>query len=93
MTTGSFRSANLVTQARPFLPLMFMASDPHTPSRQERRSARESSMDLMRIRASSNMRSLSCQLDLVVLHVGRAVLVRVVAVDLEMHAGDSWGYA
>ena len=27
----------LVRQARPFLPLMFIASEPHTPSRQERR--------------------------------------------------------
>ena len=56
--TGSFRSASRVMQARPFLPLMFIASEPHTPSRQERRSDRLSSTALMRIRASSNMRSL-----------------------------------
>ena len=44
-------------QASPFLPLMFIASEPHTPSRQERRSASESSTVLMRTSASSSMRS------------------------------------
>ena len=39
-STGSFSSASLVMQASPFLPLMFMASEPHTPSRQERRKAK-----------------------------------------------------
>jgi hypothetical protein len=39
-TTGSFRSRTRVVQARPFLPLMFIASEPHTPSRQDLRSDR-----------------------------------------------------
>src|SRR5258708_30589944 len=57
ITTGSLRSASFEMHARPFLPLMFIASDPHTPSRHERRSDRESSCSLMRISASSSMRS------------------------------------
>src|SRR2546423_2294618 len=38
-TTGSLSSFRLVMQASPFLPLMFIASEPHTPSRQERPNA------------------------------------------------------
>src|SRR5207248_5164812 len=34
-STGSFSDLILVVQASPFLPLMFIASDPHTPSRSE----------------------------------------------------------
>ena len=36
----------LVTQASPFLPLMFIASEPHTPSRQLRRNDSVSSLRL-----------------------------------------------
>ncbi len=43
--------------ASPFLPLMFIASEPHTPSRHERRNARVSSLTLMRTSASRSMRS------------------------------------
>jgi hypothetical protein len=44
--------------ARPFLPLMFIASDPHTPSRQLRRYETLSSKSpLMRISASSSILS------------------------------------
>ena len=73
----------LVRQARPFLPLMFMASDPQTPSRQERRNEMLGSTALSFISASSNMRSLPFQLHLNGLHVGLGVLVGVVAIDLE----------
>jgi hypothetical protein len=48
----------LVRQARPFLPLMFIASEPHTPSRQLRRKLSVGSMALSFISASSSMRSL-----------------------------------
>ncbi len=58
ITTGSLRSTSFVMHASWFLPLMFIASLPHTPSRHERRSASESSIVLMRTRASSSMRSL-----------------------------------
>src|SRR2546423_724323 len=37
MVTCAGRSAILVTQASPFLPLMLTASEPQTPSRHERR--------------------------------------------------------
>ena len=57
MTTGSFSSTSFVTHASPFLPLMFIASDPHTPSRHERRSDNVSSSVLMRTRASRSIRS------------------------------------
>src|SRR5215475_6734360 len=40
---GSLSSASLVMQASPFLPLMFIASEPQTPSRQDRRKAKVSS--------------------------------------------------
>jgi hypothetical protein len=56
-STGSFSPSRLVMQASPFRPLMFIASEPHTPSRQERRSERLSSSALMRSSASSSMRS------------------------------------
>jgi len=48
----------LVTQARPLLPLMFMESEPQTPSRQERRNESVGSCALSFMRASSSMRSL-----------------------------------
>ena len=57
MTTGSFRSTSFVTHASWFLPLMFIASEPHTPSRQERLSESVSSSALMRTSASRSMRS------------------------------------
>ena len=47
-----------VRQASPFLPLMFIASEPHTPSRQERRKLRLGSSAFSFISASSSMRSL-----------------------------------
>ncbi len=47
----------LVRQARPFLPLMFIASEPQTPSRQERRNEMDGSTALSFISASSSMRS------------------------------------
>ncbi len=47
----------LVRHARPFLPLMFIASEPHTPSRHERRYEIVGSIDFSLIRASSSMRS------------------------------------
>jgi hypothetical protein len=47
-----------VRQARRFLPLTFMASDPHTPSRHERRKLSVGSFDFSFISASSSMRSL-----------------------------------
>ena len=43
--------------ARPFLPLMFIASEPHTPSRQLRRNDSVSSTAFSRTSASSSMRS------------------------------------
>ena len=55
MTPG--KVSMLVKQAKPFLPLMFIASEPHTPSRQERRNDKLGSCALSFIRASSNMRS------------------------------------
>ncbi len=48
----------LVRQARPFLPLMFIASEPHTPSRQERRKLNDGSTAFSLFSASSSMRSL-----------------------------------
>ena len=57
-TTGSFRSFTRVMQAKPFLPLMFMASEPQTPSRHDLRSDRLLSCALMRSNTSSSMRSL-----------------------------------
>ena len=48
----------LVRHARPFLPLMFIASDPHTPSRQLRRKLSVGSTCFNLISASSSMRSL-----------------------------------
>src|SRR5574343_1305881 len=56
---GCFRSLMSVRQARPFLPLMFMASEPHTPSRQERRNDMESSLIFSFTRASSSLRSVA----------------------------------
>ncbi len=47
----------LVRQARPFLPLMFIASEPQTPSRQLRRKEIEGSTAFSFISASSSMRS------------------------------------
>ena len=58
MTTGSLRSTSLVVQASPFLPLMFIASEPHTPSRHERRKLSDGSIAFSFISASSSMRSL-----------------------------------
>ncbi len=59
-TIGSFSSLRLVVQASPFLPLMFIASEPHTPSRHERRSDSVSSTSaLMRCSASSSILSVS----------------------------------
>ena len=58
-TTGSESSLRLVMQARPFLPLMFIASEPQTPSRQLRRNASVSSWALRRISASSSIRSVA----------------------------------
>jgi hypothetical protein len=52
---GSVR--RLVRQARPFLPLMFIASEPQTPSRQLRRKLSVGSCALSFISASSSMRS------------------------------------
>ncbi len=43
--------------ASPFLPLMFIASEPHTPSRQLRRNDSVSSTAFRRISASSSIRS------------------------------------
>ena len=60
--TFSGRSAILVMHARPFLPLMFIASEPHTPSRQERRNESESSCAFRRTSASSSMRSVGSSL-------------------------------
>src|SRR6188768_1102817 len=57
-TIGSFSVLMLVRQARPFLPLMFIASEPHTPSRHERRKLRLGSIAFSFIRASSSIRSL-----------------------------------
>src|SRR6218665_1498492 len=73
----------LVRQARPFLPLMFIASEPQTPSRQERRNDSERSCCLSLSSASSSMRSWRVEPDLDGLHAGLGVLVRVVAVDVE----------
>jgi len=48
----------LVRQASPFLPLMFMESEPQTPSRHERRNESVGSSALSFMRASSSMRSM-----------------------------------
>ncbi len=56
ITSGSVRM--LVRHARPFFPLMFIASDPHTPSRHERRKLNDGSTALSLFSASSSMRSL-----------------------------------
>ncbi|MNT12152.1 hypothetical protein D3C72_1470700 [compost metagenome] len=55
MRSGSSRM--FVRQARPFLPLMFIASEPHTPSRHERRNEMVSSSFFSLTSASSSMRS------------------------------------
>ncbi len=59
-----------VRQARPFLPLMFIASEPHTPSRQERRKLRLGSISFSFIRASSSIRSLPSSATSIVCIVG-----------------------
>ena len=56
MVPGSVRM--LVRHASPFLPLMFIASDPQTPSRQLRRKLKVGSFAFSFISASSSMRSL-----------------------------------
>ena len=56
-STGSFTSFRFVMHASPFLPLMFIASEPHTPSRQLRRNDSVSSTAFRRISASSSIRS------------------------------------
>jgi len=72
---GSLRSRRFVTHARPFLPLMFMASEPHTPSRQLRRNETLSSKSLlMRISASSSILSFGWSLTSSFCMVGRASL-------------------
>ncbi|MCY1542409.1 hypothetical protein D9M68_781550 [compost metagenome] len=55
--TTPFSDFMLVTQASPFLPLMFMASEPQMPSRQERRKDRLGSTAFRRMSTSSSMRS------------------------------------
>src|SRR5690606_42029488 len=47
----------LIRQARPFLPLIFMPSEPQMPSRHERRKVRVSSSFFRRNNTSSNIRS------------------------------------
>ncbi|MNV88359.1 hypothetical protein D3C71_1825550 [compost metagenome] len=47
-----------VMQARPFLPFMFMPSEPQTPSRQERRYEKPSSFSLISANTSRTIRSL-----------------------------------
>ena len=54
---GSFKSANLVTQANPFFPLIFIASEPQTPSRQDILIDSEASVVLIFIKASKSITS------------------------------------
>ncbi|MCY1557196.1 hypothetical protein D9M68_940270 [compost metagenome] len=51
------RSFRFVMHASPLLPLMFIASDPQTPSRQERRKPMESSMPMRWTSRSSSILS------------------------------------
>ena len=76
-------------QASPFLPLMFIASDPQTPSRQLRRNDSESSTALRRISASSSIRSCGSSAMSYSCSCGFASCLRVVAVDAEFHRGFS----
>ncbi|EKD75258.1 MAG: hypothetical protein ACD_44C00192G0004 [uncultured bacterium] len=46
-----------VMHAKPFFPLMFIPSEPQTPSRQERRNVNVSSCALSSIKASNSIRS------------------------------------
>ena len=55
--------------ARPFLPLMFIASEPHTPSRHERRNDSVSSMRLQLHQRVEQHAVVRVELDVVVLHV------------------------
>ncbi len=59
ITIGCLRSVILVTQASPFFPLIFMASDPQTPSLQDIRIDNESSIALILISKSNSMTSVS----------------------------------
>ena len=58
--TGSFKPRTGVMHARPLRPLMFMASEPHTPSRQDLRNVSVLSIALMRRMTSSSMISPGC---------------------------------
>jgi hypothetical protein len=69
---------------------MFMASEPQTPSRQERRNDSVGSLRLELHQGVQQHALVAVELDLDGLHVGLGVLVRVVAVDLEsafLHGG------
>ena len=71
-TIGSFSVRMLVRHARPFLPLMFIASEPQTPSRQERRKLRLGSTAFSFINASSSIRSLPSSSTVIVCIAGAA---------------------
>ena len=73
-STGSLSSVSRVMQARPFLPLMFIASEPHTPSRQERRSDKRVVLRLDADQRVEQHAVRRLQLEVVVLHVGLASL-------------------
>src|SRR5947209_2528691 len=81
-STGSLSSFRLVMQASPFLPLMFIAPEPQTPSRHERRNASVSSCAFNSISAPSVGRYDRClgDLDQVV------DLERLAARGIERHA-------
>ena len=87
-TIGSLSVLMLVRHARPFLPLMFIASEPHTPSRHERLKLRLGSIAFSFISASSSMRSLPSSSTCDRLHRRRRAVLGVVAVDAEACAGS-----
>src|SRR5450631_625442 len=82
-TTVSGSVRMLVRHASPFLPLMFIASEPQMPSRHERRKLKLGSIDFSRISVSSSMRSLPSDSDLQGLHPRLEIQVRVIAVNVK----------
>ncbi len=61
-------------QASPFLPLMFIASDPHTPSRQERRNDKRVVLRLEPDQRIEQHPVVRVERDVVVLHPRRRIL-------------------
>ena len=76
-------------QASPFLPLMFIASEPQTPSRQLRRKRQRVVDRLHPDQRVEQHPVVRIERDVVVLMVGLRVLLGIVAVDAEFHGRPS----